>query len=243
MVLKTGLIYLFATSFAFISSVDSVKKRDPTSLGERVQQLSDLTARKSTIRLNGEKFKSFVGTKSLPRNYSFVIMMTALSPHRQCQICRQASDEFTIVANSWRYSPSFSNKLYFGIIDYDEGSDIFQQLSISSAPVFLYFSEKGKVRSPDQMDIQRVGFAAETIGRWIAERSDVQIRVIRPPNYSGTLALFILFGLIGALLYMRRNNLDFLYNRTSWALGALVMSKIKIVPCILIFFLFISEHW
>ncbi|CAG2170985.1 unnamed protein product [Oppiella nova] len=52
-------------------------------------------------------------------------------------------------------------------------------------------------------------------------RTDIQIRVIRPPNYSGTLALLILFALIGALLYMRRNNLDFLYNRTSWGLAAL----------------------
>jgi len=127
------------------------------------------------------------------------------------------------VANSWRYSPQFSSKLFFGVIDYDEGSDVFQQLQLNSAPVFLYFSEKGKVKSPEQMDIQRVGFAAETIGRWIAEKTDIQIRIIRPPNYSGTLALLILFALIGALLYMRRNNLDFLYNRTSWAFASLLI--------------------
>lgn len=74
------------------------------------------------------------------------------------------------------------------------------------------------------MDIQRIGFAAETIGRWIAEKSEHQvvIRVIRPPNYSGTLALLTLLVLVGALLYVRRNNLEFLYNRTSWALIALV---------------------
>jgi len=107
------------------------------------------------------------------------------------------------------------------MVDYDDGSDIFNQLQINSAPVFLFFSEKGKVRTPDQMDIQRIGFSAETTARWIAERSDVQIRIIRPPNYSGTFAVLILFSLIGALLYMRRNNLDFLYNRTSWGMAAL----------------------
>ncbi len=187
-----------------------------------MQQLIDLSLKKPIIRLNGEKFRTLIGSKSMPRNYSFVVMMTALSPQRQCSICRQASDEYNIVANSWRYSPQFSSKLFFGIIDYDEGSDVFQQLQLNSAPVFLYFSEKGKVKSPEQMDIQRVGFAAETIGRWIAEKTDIQIRIIRPPNYSGTLALLILFALIGALLYMRRNNLDFLYNRTSWALASLV---------------------
>jgi len=205
----------------FVCSDSAKKKEVGPTLGERVQQLNDLSVRRPIIRLNGDKFRQYVGSKSLPRNYSIVVMMTALSSQRQCAICRQAHDEYTIVANSWRYSPSFSSKLFFALVDYDEGQDIFQSLNINSAPVFLLFTEKGKVRTPDQLDIQRIGFSAETIGRWIQEKSDIQIRIIRPPNYSGTLALLILFSLIGALLYMRRNNLDFLYNRTSWALGAL----------------------
>ncbi|CAG2110403.1 unnamed protein product [Medioppia subpectinata] len=203
------------------TTVSSVAKKKEQTLGERVQQLTDLSLKRPTIRLNGDKFKQWIGSKSQPRNYSFVVMMTALSPQRQCSICRQASDEFQIVANSWRYSGQFSSRLFFGVIDYDEGSDVFQSLQLNSAPVFLYFSEKGKPKAPEQMDIQRIGFGAETIARWVQEKTDIQIRVIRPPNYSGTLALLILFALIGALLYMRRNNLDFLYNRTSWALAAL----------------------
>lgn len=211
---------------------DNLFQNGPT-LGERVQQLTELSQRRPIIRFNGDKFRLYAGSKSLPRNYSIVVMMTALSSQRQCSICRQAHDEFAIVANSWRYSSSFSNSLFFAMVDYDEGSDIFQQLSINSAPVFLYFSDKGKVRSPDQMDIQRIGFQADTIGRWIAERSDIQIRIVRPPNYSGSLALLILFSLIAALLYMRRNNLDFLYNRTSWGLGALVRLSARYRMCLL----------
>ena len=53
-----------------------------------------------------------------------------------------------------------------------------------------------------------------------------QIRVFRPPNYSGTLALALLFSLIGGLLYLKRNNLEFLYNKTSWGIAALVSSLI-----------------
>lgn len=45
----------------------------------------------------------------------------------------------------------------------------------------------------------------------------------RPPNYLGTLAILLLVSVIGALLYMRRNNLDFLYNKTSWAMGAMTI--------------------
>lgn len=150
--------------------------------------------------------------------------MTALAPHRQCQVCRSAHDEFLIVANSFRYSPAFQSQLYFAMVDFDEGSEIFQQLSLNSAPIFLHFSPKGKLRTPDTMDVQRVGFHAEVIAKWIAEKTDIQIRVIRPPSYSGIIIAFVAIILVGSLLYVRRNNLEFLYNRTSWALISLVGS-------------------
>lgn len=149
-------------------------------------------------------------------------MMTALSPHRQCSVCRLAHDEYSIVANSWRYSPFFSNKLFFGMVDFDEGSEIFQMLGIGSAPVFLYFSEKGKVKSPEVLDIERKGYAAETLGKWVSEITQLPIRVIRPPDYTSTLAIFVLMMVVGSLLYVKRNNLDFLYNRNLWALVSLV---------------------
>lgn len=43
---------------------------------------------------------------------------------------RQASNEFTIVANSARYNPSQSTKLFFAMVDFDEGSDVFQMVSL-----------------------------------------------------------------------------------------------------------------
>ena len=49
----------------------------------------------------------------------------------------------------------------------------------------------------------------------------MNIRVFRPPNYTGTVALLMLFALVGGLLYLRRNNLEFLYNKTAWSLLAL----------------------
>ena len=49
-----------------------------------------------------------------------------------------------------------------------------------------------------------------------------QIRVFRPPNYSGLLALVVLLAMVVGLLYLRKNNLDFLYNSTTWGLIALV---------------------
>lgn len=73
----------------------------------------------------------------------------------------------------------------------------------------------------DTMDIQRAGYMAESLAKWIQERTDVQIRVFRPPNYSGTIAILMLSSLVGGFLYMRRNNLEFLFNKRMWGVLAL----------------------
>lgn len=123
------------------------------------------------------------------------------------------------------------------MVDFDEGPDVFQAMKLNTAPVFMHFPAKGKPKKADNMDLQRVGFGAEAISKWIAERTEVNIRVFRPPNYTGqcpvekareitnhilgTVALLMLMSLVGGLLYLRRNNLEFLYNKTAWSLMAL----------------------
>lgn len=62
------------------------------------------------------------------------------------------------------------------MVDFDEGSDVFQMLRLNTAPVFIHFPPKGKPKNMDTMDIQRVGFSAEAVAKWIAERTDVQVR-------------------------------------------------------------------
>ena len=76
------------------------------------------------IRLNGNKFRDYV--RNAPRNYSIMVMFTALSATRQCAICKQAHEEYQVVANSYRYSQHYSNKLFFAMVDFDEGPDVFQ---------------------------------------------------------------------------------------------------------------------
>ncbi|KAK7503814.1 hypothetical protein BaRGS_00004937 [Batillaria attramentaria] len=207
--------------FSLIATAGSQVKKKEESLGDKVQQLTEWNNKKSIIRLNGDKFRQYV--KTPPRNYSVIVMLTALQAQRQCSVCKQANEEYQILANSWRYSQQYSNQLFFTMVDYDEGADVFQSMKINTAPVFMHFPAKGKPKKSDTMDIHRVGFAAEQIARWVAERTDIQIRVFRPPNYSGTLALALLFSLIGGLLYLKRNNLEFLYNKNCWGAFALAV--------------------
>ena len=124
--------------------------------------------------MNAAKFNEYV--KGSPRNYSVVVMFTALSPQRGCSICGAANEEFNIVANSFRFnSQVYSNKLFFALVDFDEAGNIFQAMKLQTAPVFIHFPPKGKPQAQDKMDIQRFGIEAEAVARWIAERTDVQV--------------------------------------------------------------------
>lgn len=123
------------------------------------------------------------------------------------------------------------------------------KLNMNSAPTFINFPAKGKPKRADTYELQVRGFAAEQLARWVADRTDVhvrtrsaflfnicwsepslslfnvcrlQIRVIRPPNYAGPLMLGLLLAVIGSLAYLRRNNLEFLFNKNVWAFSALV---------------------
>lgn len=51
-------------------------------------------------------------------------------------------------------------------------------MKLNTAPVFIHFPPKGKPKNLDTMDIQRVGYMAETIAKWIADRTDVQVSLI-----------------------------------------------------------------
>lgn len=70
-----------------------------------------------------------------------------------------------------------------------------------------------------------------------------QIRVIRPPNYAGPLLLGFLLAVIGGLAYLRRHNLEFLFNTNVWAFSALVKTTIiytHMLKCLFAFSLVIQ---
>ena len=72
------------------------------SLNDKVQQLLELSQRRIVVKLSSKLFRELV--RAQPKNYSVVVMFTALQSHRGCSICKQASEEFKLLANSYRYS-------------------------------------------------------------------------------------------------------------------------------------------
>ena len=52
---------------------------------------------------------------------------------------REANNEFTILANSWRYSQQYSNKVFFAVVDFDEGPDVFSAVRLVILVIFFKF--------------------------------------------------------------------------------------------------------
>lgn len=82
-------MYIFAfityiTLIDFLPVLNSLLQA--SGLNERFQQILDMSSKRTVIKLNGNKYRDLVRTS--PRNYSVVVMFTALSPKRQCTICK-----------------------------------------------------------------------------------------------------------------------------------------------------------
>jgi hypothetical protein len=41
-----------------------------------------------------------------------------------------------------RYSQFYSSKMFFAMVDFDEGGEVFQSLGLNSAPAFYHFPSK-----------------------------------------------------------------------------------------------------
>jgi oligosaccharyltransferase complex subunit gamma len=198
-----------------------------SKLEEKVTQLLQWSTKAPLIKLSSEKFNYFARTK--PKNYSIVAMFTALKPQRRCTICQEAKGEFDIVANSYRVSSEFSSKLFFVMIDIDEGgAEAFQALRLTSAPTYFHFPGTGKRQPEDSFSASRFGISAEALAKWVAERTDVHFTIVRPPNYTAMMIwlVAVLLGLI--IAYWNRENLSTLFDPTKWAILAMGLVFIMI---------------
>jgi len=198
------------------------KAKDGAAMQEQVDKLTAMSYKTPVMKFNGNKYRDFV--KNGPRNYSIVVMFTALAPSRGCQICAQTSSEFHTVANSHVIfnNKDQANNVFFAMVDFDEGPDVFQALKLNTAPVLRHFPAKGKPKKIDTMDIQRTGFDASAIAKWVAERTEVNIRVVHPPNYTGSIILITIFTLFSSLIYLKPGCINFIYNKTLWSLVLLL---------------------
>ncbi|VDK35625.1 unnamed protein product [Taenia asiatica] len=116
------------------------------------------------LPLNFEKYNEFL--LRAPRNYSVVLMLTALSH-------RLAADEFAILSRSYLLSKKDKHEIFFATADYDEDSEIFTSLNQNTVPVFIHFPPTTSPKKDDVYDITRNGLSAEVLAQWVFVRTGV----------------------------------------------------------------------
>ena len=210
--------FLLKTTLLFISL--NCISLSALNLDERVQNLFLMSHKKGIIEFDTQKFETYI--RERPRNYSVIAMTTAMSPKRGCSVCQEAANEYKILYNSFRSNNQkdfIDKKLFFVTIDYDQASEVFTQLKVNSAPGFYHFPDSNtKTTKADKLDLSRTGFQAQSLAKWVNERTGVSINVVRPPSYTTFLIIIGMTGLVLSLGYMSGFQVEWIYNKRIWAM-------------------------
>jgi oligosaccharyltransferase complex subunit gamma len=82
---------------------------------------------------------TFEELTAAPRDYSALIVMTALPAQFGCKVCKDFQPEFNVLANSWiRGDKNGDSRVLFGTMDFSEGRATFQKAS-RAPPLFFFF--------------------------------------------------------------------------------------------------------
>lgn len=162
-----------------------------------------------------------------PRNYSAMVVLTALAPEFGCQPCKDFDSEFRTLAHSFARSKS-SHPLYFGVLDFQQGREVFQRLNIQTAPiVFLFPPTEGpharEISGDFEIyDVARKGLGADALATFVSSKINEPIKIVRPLNYPLIGISIVLFlGFIATVKYVARSVVWLLSNKKVWAVGSL----------------------
>ncbi|KAF2106270.1 hypothetical protein BDV96DRAFT_533987 [Lophiotrema nucula] len=204
-----------------------------------------LAAKKST----GDRFNDF-RTKSLssgnvklddtvytqltkaPRDYSVVVLLTALETRFGCTLCREFQPEWDLLSKSWiKGDKNAESRLLFGTLDFVDGKNTFQSLMLQTAPVILFFhptvGPNAKIDSqPVRFDFTAGPQSAEQIHAWVARQlpaSAPKPRISRPINYVKLVSVTTaVLGLITFFAVASPYLVPILQNRNLWAAFSLI---------------------
>ncbi|VDO12141.1 unnamed protein product [Rodentolepis nana] len=185
----------------------------------------------NVIRLDFDKYNEFL--VQTPRNYSVILMLTAMTKSRGCHHCQSATEEFFILINAFYQSKADKARIFFAVADFDDDPRIFASLNQNIVPVFMHFPPNSKPHKADSYDVSRSGLNAEALGQWIASRTGIHFKIERPPNYSGWFFVAVTACVIGIIIYLRTDSLQSIFNR----------STVSYTSMIIIFYMISGQMW
>ncbi|MCJ1389790.1 oligosaccharyl transferase subunit ost3/OST6 [Xylographa bjoerkii] len=183
----------------------------------------------SPVKLNDASYEELT---TAPRDYSAVVLLTAVEAHFGCQLCREFQPEWNIVGKSWtKGDRQGATRTLFGTLDFADGKNTFQKLMLQTAPVILLFppttghGAKADAQ-PIRYDFTTGPQTAEQIYPWIARHlpEGPQPPIYRPFNYLRLIAVTtILLGVISFLSIAAPYLLPLIQNRNLWAAISLII--------------------
>ncbi|KAJ3299648.1 oligosaccharyl transferase subunit ost3/OST6 [Borealophlyctis nickersoniae] len=158
------------------------------TVGYKVKKLEQLQSASpyDAIKLDGQTFNMFT---EKPRNYSIVTVLTSLAPEHGCEPCKALKEELKLVTAAWTRTRT-PGRLYFGVLEYKDGMDVFRALQLTSVPMILHFPPtegpfaKGGAAEMEMYDSARRGFKAEDLAVYIETANNIQLSIRRPIDYT-----------------------------------------------------------
>ncbi|CRK37034.1 Magnesium transporter protein 1 like [Verticillium longisporum] len=195
---------------------------------ERFQDFHTKALSSSPVKLNEKTFKQVT---ALPRDYTTMVLLTALDSKFGCQLCREFQPEWDILSRSWtKGDKKAESRMIFGTLDFADGRDTFMSLGLQTAPVLLLYLPTTGPHAVASSEPLRYDFTsgpqvAEQVHSWLARHMDgrPQPSVKRPINWMRWISTVVVtLGLGTALITASPYVLPVIRSRNLWAVFSLI---------------------
>lgn len=199
------------------------------SAGDRFETHHSKSLSASPVKLDDASYEDLT---RVPRDYTVVVLLTALEARFGCQMCREFQPEWDVIAKSWvRGDREGASRVIFGTLDFADGKGTFQKLMLQTAPIILLFPPTTGVGAKSDAQPVRYDFttgpqSAEQVYGWITRHlpDGPKPRIYRPLNYVRIVATTtIILGAVSFLSIASPYILPILQNRNLWAAISLII--------------------
>lgn len=190
----------------------------------KVEKLNSLYKPDTFLELDSKTFNLFT---EKGRNYSILVVLTAIDPQFGCEPCVKFKDEYAALTKS--YSRSFkSGQLYFANLDFSNGRDVFMKMQLQNVPHVLFFpategpNAKAISGEYELYDFNNKGLKAEPLAQWLENVSKVKINFSRPVDYTlfiPTIISAVIF--TATIIVARKTIIYFLTSKQLWCMLSL----------------------
>lgn len=102
------------------------------STEERFQDFHAKSLSSGSVKLSDVSFKTLTGA---PRDYTAMVLLTAMDARFGCQLCREFQPEWDVLSKSWTNGDKQrESRVVFGTLDFAEGRDTFMSVRVHNSP-------------------------------------------------------------------------------------------------------------